>query len=221
MHCGKTHPQTNRHNNVRPLSHKVKCSCSVQRIRTNMNIWLQWCRKREYRRTPKSFDLRKIREKSLKIREKSVEIWAKSVKTFAKYLKIRVKMVPNLVWIKKRHPTSAESHEVLFFGRSSLKKVYLKKCTHKKWPNNLLGKFGEIWAKILRTPKRISCSYTYVWLRDEHWTGLGLDWSGLQQIVFNLGWILLVNCFKILYPVSSEISDLRNFWLHTMYACTE
>jgi len=22
-------------------------------------------------------------------------------------------------------------------------------------------------------------------------------------------------------PVSSEISDLRNFWLHTMYACTE
>jgi len=22
-------------------------------------------------------------------------------------------------------------------------------------------------------------------------------------------------------PVSSEISDLRNFWLHTMYACTD
>jgi len=22
-------------------------------------------------------------------------------------------------------------------------------------------------------------------------------------------------------PASSEISDLRNFWLHTMYACTE
>jgi len=25
----------------------------------------------------------------------------------------------------------------------------------------------------------------------------------------------------ILFPVSNEISDLRNFWLHTMYACTE
>jgi len=24
-----------------------------------------------------------------------------------------------------------------------------------------------------------------------------------------------------LLPVSSEISDLRNFWLHTIYACTE
>jgi len=24
-----------------------------------------------------------------------------------------------------------------------------------------------------------------------------------------------------LEPVSSEISDLRNFWLHTMYTCTE
>jgi len=23
------------------------------------------------------------------------------------------------------------------------------------------------------------------------------------------------------YPASSEISDLRNFWLHTMYASTE
>jgi len=26
---------------------------------------------------------------------------------------------------------------------------------------------------------------------------------------------------KFLNPVSSEISDLRNFWLHTICACTE
>jgi len=26
---------------------------------------------------------------------------------------------------------------------------------------------------------------------------------------------------KLPYPVSSEISDLRNFCLHTIYACTE
>jgi len=32
-----THPQTKKHCNVRALSHKVKCGCSVQRIRTNIN----------------------------------------------------------------------------------------------------------------------------------------------------------------------------------------
>jgi len=36
--------------------------------------------------TSKSFDLVKIRAKSLEVRAKSVEIWAKCVKTFAKSL---------------------------------------------------------------------------------------------------------------------------------------
>jgi len=31
------HPRTNKHCNVRVLSHKVKCGCSVQSIRTNIN----------------------------------------------------------------------------------------------------------------------------------------------------------------------------------------
>jgi len=37
-------------------------------------------------RTPKTFDLLKIRAKSLKMWAKSVEIWAKFVKTFGKSL---------------------------------------------------------------------------------------------------------------------------------------
>jgi len=37
MRCVMTQPQTNKHCNVRALSHKVKCGCSVRRIRTNIN----------------------------------------------------------------------------------------------------------------------------------------------------------------------------------------
>jgi len=32
-----TRPQTNTHCNVRELSHEVKCDCSVERIRKNIN----------------------------------------------------------------------------------------------------------------------------------------------------------------------------------------
>jgi len=35
MRCGMTRHQSNKHCNVRALSHKVKCDCSVQRIGTN------------------------------------------------------------------------------------------------------------------------------------------------------------------------------------------
>jgi len=64
----------------------------------------QWCRRCGCKRTPKSFDLSKIRAKSLKIRAKSLKIWAKSMlkfpkylKIWANYLKIRAKMAPNVV----------------------------------------------------------------------------------------------------------------------------
>jgi len=36
---------------------------------------------------------------------------------------------------------------------------------------------------------------------------------------FCLTWHRCENQYWV--PVSSEISDLRNFWLHTIYACTE
>jgi len=45
-----------------------------------------WCRRRRCECTPKTFDLVKIRAKSLKIRAKYVDIWAKCVNTFAKSL---------------------------------------------------------------------------------------------------------------------------------------
>jgi len=34
-------------------------------------------------------------------------------------------------------------------------------------------------------------------------------------------WLRLDLSHVPVLPVSSEISDLRNFWLHTMYACTD
>jgi len=40
------------------------------------------------------------------------------------------------------------------------KTVFMRKYSHNKWPKNFAVKFGEIWAKILRTPN-FACSYTY------------------------------------------------------------
>ena len=37
MRCGMTGHPPNKHCNARALSHKVKCGCSVQRIKTNIN----------------------------------------------------------------------------------------------------------------------------------------------------------------------------------------
>ena len=37
MRCGMTGHPPNKHCNARVLSHKVKCGCSVQRIKTNIN----------------------------------------------------------------------------------------------------------------------------------------------------------------------------------------
>jgi len=39
----------------------------------------QWCRRRGCKRTTKSFDLSKIRAKSLKIWAESLKIWAESL----------------------------------------------------------------------------------------------------------------------------------------------
>jgi len=76
---------------------------------------------------PPSFDLVKIWVKSLRIRAKSVKTFVKSLKIWTKSLKIRAKMAPNT--------------------------VFMRKYSHKKGPKIFLGKFGEIQAKILRTPK--------------------------------------------------------------------
>jgi len=94
-----------------------------------------WCRKRGCKRTPKSFDLVKIREKSLKIREKFVEIWTKSLKAFTKSLK----MWANPSW--KDEQNGAQNNMKSFFWRSL------------SFMDFFSGKFGRIRAKILRPPK--------------------------------------------------------------------
>jgi len=40
------------------------------------------------------------------------------------------------------------------------------------------------------------------------------------SVMLQLTYVIAVDSSSVL-PVSSEISDLRNFWLHTKYACTE
>jgi len=87
-----------------------------------MNV--HWCWRRECNRTPKSFDLVKIREKSLKIRTKSVEIWAKFVERFAKLL--------HVLW-SYENGTQNQSADVLFFGGH----VFL-------FFSGKLGEFGQV-----------------------------------------------------------------------------
>ena len=113
--------------------------------------------------TPKTFDLVKIRPKSLKIRTKSVEILAKCVKTFAKSLYV--------LWIyKKWHPKSKcrrfllrSRFHLMLFGqvrgnlgkfRRNLGKNVSFFGGHFLWSffRTNLGKFGQ---KILRTFKNL------------------------------------------------------------------
>jgi len=76
-----------------------------------------------------SFDL-------VKIREKSVEIRAKYQKTFTKSLKI---LANACKYEQKWHPTAPKITYKTFFSRSLLMEF--------------LGKLGRIRAKIIRTPK--------------------------------------------------------------------
>jgi len=108
--------------------------------RVNHLSWKQWCKGqgcRGCKSTTKSFDLLKMRSKSLKIWAKSLNIQTKSLNISTKSLKIWAKMAPN-VFRKTRvdHFLDATSKN----GRHMLN-------------NNFLGKFGKIWAKILCTSK--------------------------------------------------------------------
>jgi len=85
----------------------------------------QWCRRRVCKRTPKSFDLLKIRAKSLEILAKSLKIWAK--------------MAPNVC------RKIGEDHFFVVTPKNGWQKLHNflgKNCT-------------TFWAKILRTPKNL------------------------------------------------------------------
>ena len=84
----------------------------------------QWCRRRGCRCTPKSFDLVKIR--------------AKSVKTFAKYLKIWTKLAPNVCRCTWRPA---------FFGGHPGRRSF-EKCLHKKCSKS----FGQVWGNWGKNP---------------------------------------------------------------------
>jgi len=97
--------------------------------------YIQWYR---CKRTPKSFDLSKIRAKSLKM---------------------RAKMAPNVVWFQKIAPNiSRKTHEDLFGahtkkGLHDLWSLWEKFC--RQVPQNFSSKFRKILAKILRTPRNL------------------------------------------------------------------
>jgi len=103
--------------------------------------WRRGCK--DCKRTPKSFDLLKI--------------WTKAQR-------IRVKIAPNVVWLKKMAPkVCIKKTWRPFFGgctkKRSSRSLWDKICSqklHKKFS----GKFGEIRAKSF-APQTFACSYAY------------------------------------------------------------
>jgi len=124
-------------NNTRPWP--IKNSSVAHRLRNPALD--QWCKRwgcRRCKRTPKSFDLLKIRAKSLKI-------WAKSVKIWAKSLKIWAKMAPKIC------RKTSEDH---FFAGHTTKTVG-NSCTTTFWASL------ENLAKNPLHPQKFACSNTY------------------------------------------------------------
>ena len=112
----------------------------------------QWCRRRGCKRTPKSFDLSKIRAKSLKI-------WEESLKNRQNLWKLHAKMATNVVWLQKMATNICRKINVgLLFWRSHQKRsswsLWEKICRQKSH-NNF---FGQVWGnsgKNPRTPKNL------------------------------------------------------------------
>jgi len=70
-----------------------------------------------------------------------------------KLLITRAKMAPNLLWFEKIGAQRVQNHMKTFF--SFQKRSSWENTRTKKWLKNFSGKFGEIRAKILRTPKHL------------------------------------------------------------------
>jgi len=108
---------------------------------------IQWCRRWGCKLSRKSFDLLKIRAKSLKICAKSLKTWVKS-------LKIWGKMALNVVWLQQMAFNVCRKKVKTIFKRSHQKPV--GKCRTKTFRASL-RKFGQ---KSF-APQNVACSYTY------------------------------------------------------------
>ena len=127
------------------------------------------------KRTPKTLDLSKIWEKSLKIQAKSLKIWAKSLKIREKSLKIwaqslksRAQMAPNVVWFENMAPNVCRNTQkqhmktfFLFFEAIPKKDFCGRKFVGKSRTYTFrasLGNFGQNPSH----PQKFACSNTYV-----------------------------------------------------------
>ena len=160
--------------------------CTLTYTSYSCNQSNQWCRRRGCKRTrakslkirakslkirAKSLKIRakslKIQAKSLKIRAKSLKIWAKSMKMFAKYLKSGQtentdKMAPDVIWFWKIGVHVGRITWRPFFGGHPKNDLCGRKYSHKELPENFSDTFGEIRARIFRTPK--FCLLLHLWI---------------------------------------------------------
>ena len=120
----------------------------------------------ECKLTTKTCDLSKIRINLGKIYEN----FRKNLKIWANYLKIRAKISPNVIWFWKNVAQRVENHMKIFFSevipKEGVHDTCGRKYSHKEFPVNFSGKFGDIRAKTF-APSKI-CLLLHLWCIFSH-----------------------------------------------------
>jgi len=138
-------------------SHKASFLFLTNRLSKKCNGSTQWCRRRGnrgYKRTPKILICWKFGQNPWKSGQICENV-RKYLKCWENYLKVRIKMAPNVVWFWKIGPQHGKINMKTFFGGQPKKYPCGRKYSHKELPESFSGRFGEIRAKIFRTPKNL------------------------------------------------------------------
>jgi len=146
-------------------------TCSERLIQIN---WLTSCNdslfadistvgRRECKRTPKNFDVVKIRAKSLKIGKirrnlgKIYENLDKTPENLGKLLENTAKIAPNVLWFEKIGPQRVQNHmKTIFFQKRSSWEEFAQKVVQ--------NFFGQVWGNSGKNPSRpqnFACFYSY------------------------------------------------------------
>jgi len=117
----------------------------------------QWCRWRVqgWKRTPKAFDVSKIRAKYLKIWANYLKIWANYLKIWANYLKIRAKLASNVVGLAPNQWRITRRIFLEVTPKGVWEEIFARKVARKL--------LREVWGnsgKIFSHPQKFACSYT-------------------------------------------------------------
>jgi len=176
-------------------------------------------REQGYKRTPKSFDLVKIRAKPVEIWVKwnlwkpSQNLWKSGQTPWKHGQNIAKRALICKTW----RSTFAKSNEDRFTLLEVIpKKVFMRRYLHEKWPKIFSGKFGEIQAKILRTPKNFPAptpTDTGTIVSEK----LQPQWFHRWRFVINRYWLLCIKFFDSFTYFPLSILNLVNLLFHALF----